>query len=294
MAQVTTCSPGLNLPQSGRDSWNQSDGFTTYEYTRTYVVTTDTAVTNQDIILKSSRVPQMFEADSFNRNARVSSREATRTENALTWNLSVTYSTNAPTAQQGDTNGTPLGAKVRWTTSTEPIQLPMSKDVKGKPVLLSNGLPPNPPLMVTRMMVVFRAERNEAVYPIYAMKNIAGRVNSATFLGISAGYLMCRIPSVSQDNSNGVEFFKTFYEFVYHPLGWQPKLLNAAYMAWNSSKGMIAPILDDNGEEVTQPWPLDDNGNPLSSASIIAGTVTFKNYDAYETTDFNYLGLVLP
>lgn len=299
MVAVTSAYRHKDSPQRGRDSWNASDAFVSSEYTRTYHAVTDSATTDETIILQSSYVPQMFETDPNNYDARVISREAVRTNSPTLWSVEVTYSTAAPTAQDGDTNGSPLGAPVEWESSFEPIQVVMDYDVNDNPVRLSNGLRPNPPLMVTRYMPVHRATLAVLTYPTSWMNTKAGRVNSDDYLGCAPGTLMCRIPSVKQRYSLSLKYYVVTVEFMYDPRGWQPRLLNQGYLGFT---GLVVDgqyetdhITDAKGQEVTEPWPLDADGFALSGNDVQAGTgYTFTNVTAYESASFSGMGLGTP
>lgn len=299
MATVTSAYRHKESPQRGRESWSASDGFTSAEYTRTYHAVTDTATTDETIILQSSYVPQMFETDPYNPDARVISRDAFRTANATIWQVEVTYSTAAPTQQQGDSNGTPLGQPVEWESSFEPIQVVMDRDVNGDPVRLSNGLRPNPPLLVTRYMPVHRATVALPNYPSSWMTSYAGRVNSDSYLGCAAGTLMCRIPTIKPKDSNGIHYYLATVEFLYDPRGWQPRLLNAGYMAFTgvivNSQQELKHITDSHGQDVTEPWPLDADGYALDNDDVLAGNnFTFTSVTAYESAALASMGLGTP
>lgn len=299
MASVTSAYRHKDSPQRGRESWNQSDGFTSSEYTRTYHAVTNTATTDESVILQSSYLPQMFDVDPSNYDARVISRDAYRTASPTVWTVEVTYSTHAPTAQNGDSNGTPLGAPVEWESSYEPIQVVMSEDINGDPIRLSNGLRPNPPLMVTRFLTVHRATLNVPSYPFSWANTKAGRVNSDNYLGCDSGTLMCRIPSVVQKYSLSFKYYNVKVEFVYDPRGWQPRLLNAGYLSFFFDEGVadghVRPIPDTNGQDVTEPWPLDSDGFALSVDDVQAGNnYTFTDVLAYESAAFIPMGLGTP
>lgn len=296
MASVTSAYRHKDSPQRGRETWNSSDGFTSAEYTRTYQAVTDTATTDETVILQSSYVPQMFDTDPNNVDARVIGREAYRTESPTIWVVEVTYSTNAPTAQDGDTNGSPLGVPVEWESSFEPIQVVMDYDVNDDPVRLSNGLRPNPPLMVTRYMPVHRATVARLTYPSDWLNTKAGRVNSDNYLNCAAGTLMCRIPSVKPKYAASLKYYIVVVEFMFDPRGWQPRLLNAGYMEFDDDPGLrLQHIKDSDGQDVTEPWPLDADGKALSQSAVNAGTgYTFTDVTAYESAAFATMGLGTP
>lgn len=295
MVAVVSASEKLDGSRDATQSWNASDRFTTYEYTSTWQAVTDVATKDATVILGSSLIPQMFEADQYNPYARVISRRPVRTENPLYWDIAYTYSTAAPTAQNASDQPDPLGIPVKWSVTTEQIQLPMGRDINGDPIKLSNGLPPNPPLMVTRLMTVFRAERNEETFPSNALVNMAGRINSVNFLGCDAGTLMLRMPQISEENAGVLIYWNTHYEFVYYALGWQPRLLNAGYMGFDPDvPAALVPIRGVDGQEITSPWPLDASGQPLSVSDINAGNFTYTDVLGYESANFNTLGLALP
>lgn len=289
----------LESEQRAEESWNESDGFLTYQYTRTRYVKTDVATNDSQLILQSSYVPQPFETDDDNPDARVIRRVPRRTKAPDFWLIEITYSTNAPTAQDGDTNGSPLGKPVEWESSFEPIQVVMDYDVNDDPVRLSNGLRPNPPLMVTRYMPVHRATVARLTYPSDWLNTKAGRVNSDNYLGCAAGTLMCRIPSVKPKYAASLKYYIVVVEFMYDPRGWQPRLLNAGYMAFTGvevdGQKELRHIRDVRGEEVTEPWPLDEDGYALDPDEVQTGTgYTFKDVTAYESAAFASMGLGTP
>lgn len=279
----------------GMMRWDPSAGIITIEYTRMWVARTDTETADESVIWRSSLIPQMFQTDSYNPSARVNSVDPSRTDNHLVWFVEVGYSTQAPTQQNGNSSQNPMGLQTKWSTSTEAIQLPMTRDVNNDPIILSNGLPPNPPLMVTRLLTVFRAEQNEPVYPYVPMTTMVGRVNSGNYLNCDPGTLMLRSITTDEANADSIIYWNVKYEFAHNFLGWQPKIWNAGYMAYDVNVGAaLIPILDVNGQEVTSPWPLDASGYPLTVSAIQAGSYTYTDVQAYETADFSSLGLVLP
>lgn len=292
MAQVINAYRLYDEPQTAEESWNESDRTTAREYTRTWQAVTDVATSDSSIIALSSYLPAMFSSDPDNPDAGVIRRRIERTKNNLRWNADITYSTRAPSQQDGDDNGSPLGAKVKWSRSSQQINVPIWEDVSGEAILNSAGLPFNPPVNVVRFNATYRAIRCEAVYP---NESYEGRVNSTNFLGKPPGTLLCAIPSIEEEFSGALKYYRITYEFHYDYRGWQPRLLNAGFLQWNDDKSAHTQIKDANGENVTEPWPLDENGVALSSATVLAGSgATFTDVDGYLTADFNALGLNLP
>jgi hypothetical protein len=67
-------------------------------------------------------------------------------------------------------------------------------------------------------------------------------------------------------------------------------------MGFDNEPGLVLQhILDSDGQEVTEPWPLDANGVALSKSAVNAGTgYTFTDVTAYESAAFSTMGLGVP
>lgn len=293
MAIVTEAYPHKESPQRGSQKWNSSDNSITSEYTRTYLAKTDTATTDEMVVLQSSYVPQLFDTDPFNSDARVSGRDAERTENPVYWKVDVQYSTKVPTAQDGDNSDSPLNIKPKWSRSSSQISVPIWEDVDGKVIKNTADQQFNPPVNVVRFNAVYRVIRGELKYP---NEQYEGRVNSSTFLGKPAGTLLCTIPSIEEAFSHSLKFYWVTYEFHYDYRGWQPRVLSAGLMQKVAGTPVkLKPCVDALGQDVTSPVPLDSNGAQITLDNLATNTgISFVDVKGYKTANFNALGLTLP
>ena len=87
--------------------------------------------------------------------------------------------------------------------------------------------------------------------------------------------------------SNGADYYAVTFNLIYDPTYHFLKILNAGWQDKNGKK-----ILGDKGGEISNPWPLDVNGDPIRGgvAARQAGAL-YLGFGVKVAQDFSVLGL---
>lgn len=78
-----------------------------------------------------------------------------------------------------------------------------------------------------------------------------------------------------------VTYYQKTYKLKYRPQGWTEKIENRGYSYVSGDKRY--PIVDEAGEPVTKPWPLDSFGGKLPNAS---SNPTILDFEPYKKVSF--------
>ena len=161
------------------------------------------------------------------------------------------------------------------TPRMERIELPMEVDLDGNPVRNSAGQKFDTPPMLELYYPVFTIGRTEYSNPCRRMVDFTNRVNGAPFWGFAPGQVCMKSVMPSTSVTWGTPAWNVQYEIainIYFPFLdlWQLEILDAGLQKINTSTNgfeatftPLIAILDDQGKEITQPVPLDGNGQRL-------------------------------
>lgn len=219
-----------------------------------------------------------------------STDEGSSTVGRWKWTVDVEYATIDKEEKQ------PPGveqAKVSYDTETYDELL--AKDVNSVDVINSCQQPFDPPPVVERSRMIVRVEKSLAGFDAGFAMQCQDAVNSQPFLGFPANTLrITKISAQPQDN-NGIPFYSVSVEMQHREsigtldLGQphQAHILDAGrYQKGPDPTGPLRKIVDDDGDAMTDPVPLNGNGYRLTG-----GEPVYKHFKRYRTLDYNSLGI---
>lgn len=208
------------------------------------------------------------------------------------WTANVNYSSRTPDpdksgpAKSGYDNPLDEPPVIKWSsgTTTEIIE----KDINGVAILNSAGEPFDPPVEIQVPQPKLTISRNEASFSGTDALDYVYTVNTASFAGGAAGTVLCVGINADDSYSNGVQYWKVTYEFLYRRQGWQKSLLNQSMMY--KTGGNWKRITDDAGQFITDPVPIDELGQVIDRDNLPA-SASFLDFDVYEEKNFGDLNL---
>lgn len=203
------------------------------------------------------------------------------------------WSTETPDVQQssgGNGNGSdPTSKPPKGSFSTRKVTRIYTHDRDGNPILNSAGMPYDPPLQGEFSHFIYKIERAEIAFTDATAAAYVDKLNSSMFLGRPKGFVKCNDITASSESADGMTYWNVSYEFEYAPEGWQPEVLEAGLMelVGEGEEKTRQRIKDDEGEDVVEPWPLDDDGQKLEAGE----DVIYTEWETHEEANFNGLGL---
>lgn len=255
--------------------------------TVTYIVQTDSATDDMFSIAAAGVLPERFQAHDTDATFTVRKRSFQQSsEKATVWMVTLEYSNQ--TREETDDN--PLQKPVVRSFSTAKVTKPVYRDTSGDAILNTATMPYNPPLERQASHGIYKFSRNEASFDDEAAFGYIDHVNSEAFLGKEPGYIRCNDISASNDFYQGAEYWKVDYEFEYNPDGWQPTVLSNGYLHLPDGETTPARIKDLNGEDVSEPAPLDDDGIVVWDAAS-TGQPAFQTFEIIPEANFSALNL---
>ena len=155
----------------------------------------------------------------------------------------------------------------------------------------SAGFPFDPPVEMDDARAVITYERNVLIpLSLAAMVTYTNSVNSEPWNGFEAGQVKARV-SRRLHFENGISFWRETFKFSCRQEGWHLFVLDAGFMRINAISGDVQRIVDADGKEISDPWPLNGSGEKVDDPS--QDDPTFLELTAYREVDFNDLGIVL-
>jgi hypothetical protein len=120
----------------------------------------------------------------------------------------------------------------------------------------------DPPVMRDITILCLRIVRNEPTWNPFTALHYTNALNSDAF------YLDCAAQQAKMDSitaeqawDNGVDYWEVTYEIHFREDGWLTQVLNVGfYEDQGTTKNALQPILDKNGERVSEPRPLTASG----------------------------------
>jgi hypothetical protein len=205
------------------------------------------------------------------------------------WEVLVNYSRLPPVLLPWEQN--PV-----YSWSSNAIEVLVERDIStGKHIKNSAGCPFDPAPTVTKFDPILQVQRNELTFDESVAAYYGGTVNSGTFYGYAAGYVMCLPPTATTqeyvyENGDIQTYWAVTYQFQFRnsafQTNWQLKLLDAGFLKKSGSS--LVPITI-GGREPSSPVPLNGSGDVLSNPS--SATPTFLDFTVYPSTDFSALGV---
>jgi hypothetical protein len=208
------------------------------------------------------------------------------------WHVEVTYS------RKGETVENPLNRPAKVYYDMEQYDAPLDRDLDDVAVLNSAEQPFDPPALKEDNRIIVRIEKNLATFDAAVAELFSNAVNSATFIGFAADTLrVTKISASPQEDAVYGDYYAVTAEMQFRAIeytGHKPHQANILdmgryelYAPGGDTSSRWSPILDTEGQHVTDSVPLDGFGR-VKAASAAAVYLEFRRYPSY---DFNALGI---
>lgn len=268
-----------------RTGTGNSDG--TRSYTRLFWVVTNSAADGPQTVGLSGFVPQVYDVyiagNDIDIGARVQSVTPIQpTMDATYWEVRVEYSSQAASEIQN-----PLARPTDISWGFQVYQRPVIKDINNK--LIVNAakqlFDPLPEIDDCRPTLTFT--KNLASFDASLAYTYVNSINATPWYSGAAQTWKCMNIASSQQQENGIFYWPTTFEFQYHSETW--KLVVANYGRSYLAAGFLIEGKDNNGNPVSDPFPLDSSGGILLSPT--ANNINYLQFDVYQQQEFNNLSL---
>lgn len=281
------------------------------EYKRTYQVITDDPGDGPGIV--ATYVPTVLwepyntgqEVDLLARLKKKSARQINQQGDGFFWIVECEYNTQ-PIAQGENSGGSPPSGDPAQQQQQSPenrnpvIEFGSEKTTKilvkdiinGNEVCASNKQPFDPPLEVpaafpTFTVTLFKLPGADNFGNIATYTN---SINSGAFLGFAAKRVLCTEYKLTSQWEQGAWFWQKQVSFKVNPDNdWNPiKILDAGTYEFKGSMGdpsnpmRYQPILDQTGNPITSPVPLDGNGHKLAFGSPLV----YREFNGYRQVNW--------
>jgi len=280
------------------------------QYTRSWLVKTDAVTDGPYTARTATGIPIV--GDSHNEDTAATCRDVDPVpyeSDSKTWLVTAKYSSPTLGGSQIVDSDDPLElpAKVAFTFEFENKVVDRSwtlnvgfsaiTDGEGEPrypILNSAGMPFDPPLVQGYPVLVISIQQNLSEFdPEEAMKYI-GSVNTADIsvvgFSIPKWYgLMRDYSGVQMWDADGDPYWQVRYEIAvkFEEYGWCRKVLDAGMYEWDIGTGKFQTTKDTDGEEITEPLPLDGSGAFMTHG----GTPFYLKFMTYYTRQWADLDL---
>lgn len=206
----------------------------------------------------------------------------------LQWTATAEYEHYNPTVFPQNPLEWPI--KISWGTTKFDRECQEDKD--GNAILNSASMLFDPPVTADDSRINLKIEKNDSEFDPSVLATYKDAINSDTFYGGDPGtWKLCDITAdleFNQDSGTADGFYyKVTYTFEYRPEGWQVSVLDRGLFQRDGS-GNLTPILDADGDPVTEPALLDGTGLPLD---VGVADPVFMDFDVYPELVFADLGL---
>lgn len=184
-------------------------------------------------------------------------------------------------------------AEIDWDTEKQSKILTKDKDDVW--VVNSAGFFYDPPLEVDDSRINVRVSKNVAAMPLWFPLGYKDAVNSDQFSidGRTVAVGKAKMNSVSLSafqNKSGIPYRKLTMSISLSETGWDAYLLDSGFYQIDSTNvARRVKIWADDGNEPTQPWPLDGSGYKLANPS--PANVVYRQHRPYKTAVFGSLPL---
>lgn len=165
-------------------------------------------------------------------------------------------------------------------------QTPAAKDINDDPVLNSAEDPFDPPIMKDDAPGSFKITVNMVSFSPAIIDQYQNTINDAEWYGLPARSWKLRIHEASRTKHPDIGHYWTVtFEFQSKRDTWTKKVLDQGMRQINSA-GKKVNITDAEGNQISEPWPLDADGLAKPKGEL-ADTIEF---DVYREVDFSALG----
>jgi hypothetical protein len=189
-------------------------------------------------------------------------------KNPLYWFVTLEYDTEIDLkTNDGDQGDDSPFARITVNYSTWQKSKAFNKKRNGDTILLSNGLPPNPPIErdVSYKQITITLFQKANTFTSAQHYSSLGKVNTNTWKGHGSNTLLIRDVTATQQFEKGLEYYEIVYTIAYLPGDWGLELLNIGTHKKDAA-GNIVPI-KVNDVDVKEPHLLTDTGVPTTTPS---------------------------
>jgi len=232
-------------------------------------------------------VPQVYDVYIAGNDIDVGARVASVTPLQPTmdptyWEVRVEYSSLTISVIEN-----PLARPTDIAWGFQNYQKPVIKDINGNPIVnKANQLfDPVPEIDDCRPTLTFT--KNLPAFDATLAYTYVNAINLSPWYGGASQTWKCMNISSSQQQENGIFFYPTSFEFQFHFETW--KLFIANYGHMQLVGGKLRDCLDDQGQPVADPVPLDNSGAQITSPT--ASNIVVLSFDVYRQQEFNALSL---
>lgn len=207
----------------------------------------------------------------------------------LAYLLTVEWATDAPLPNSLSSD--PTERRTIWGGRGSVQQRHVIKDKNGKLIVNTAGQPPDGGVQVDVRLGVVTANRNVTAvgYNPDDVLAMNGQINSETFLGGDPGTVVCEVET-SEKYEGAYHYYEESYTFTYDKEGHQPNLASAGFYQRASVGSDNLVRIQQGGEDVLEPEPLDADGVLVPIADR-PDSCAFVDVELLDETDFNSLGL---
>lgn len=258
---------------------------------RTYRVLCDTKYQDESAVIGASGIPPL-KAPFFDPLSGVydfgcicvSRRAQQMQNNPKHWEVVCEFDT-ATKEENDSSQDNPEQKRIIVTYPTRTTQKAFDKDKDGNTIVLSNGLPPNPPLEdeIGFWNINITYYKKYANYSPSAINGKVFYVNSSTWKGYAARTLMIRDVNASEQFEKNFRFFEINVTLEYNAATWDKPLLNIG--THKKLIGLPPAPIKINDVAVKEPQLLDANGIPTTTPSYT--TVKIRGEVDFATLDIN-------
>jgi hypothetical protein len=201
-------------------------------------------------------------------------------KNPRYWFVTLEYDTEIDLkTNEGDQGDDSPFARITVNYSTWQKSKAYDKDSAGNTILLSNGLPPNPPIerdVSYKQITIALFQKASSFTSAQHYDNI-GKVNVSTWKGHATRTLLIRDVTATQQFEKGLEYYEIVYVIAHNPDNWQERILNIGTHKKDASGNIVGISVNDR--DVKEPHLLDGAGAPVLTPS-------YTTKDIYATVDF--------
>jgi len=277
----------VNEHYLGRRGNSTVDG--NMEYSRTFLVISDTLDVSPDEVRLATGIPRMMEQYPSNSRAIVVGIEPkTYGDERKFWLVDVKYSTSErPPSADINWIQKPWNRKPQLKWGTYAVTEAVLKDRDGA-VIQNSALDRfDPTVTIERHYPTLSISRYERAYDINRALEYVDTVNLTTVLiaGLIAraeGALLSKFEGANVE-VDGIDCWQVNYEVVFAPT-FVKQVLDQGFNAIKDGK---KEIIKHKGKDTTEPELLDGTGHELPWG----GTPVFRDFHVYQKVDFGPLGL---
>jgi hypothetical protein len=259
------------------------------EYTRSFRVITDNALTSSVSVRNAAGIPRLFDvyADlggDVDTGAVVRRITETQTEEPWVWEVLVEYSSNVQ-FEFNDVNPLLRPTEIKWGVNR--FTRPFNRDLNLQPVRNSAGTAFDPLPEMDDIRLALTLTRNEASFDASVAEDYINSVNADIFFGSEPGKVKCSSISAERAFDKNTFYWKVTYEFEIKGLGWAFYLLDQGYMEKGTAPNTLVAMRDQFGAVLTSPTLLDGAGHKLAAGA----DPVYLTFDAYPSLPFANLRL---